>query len=243
MTSMSVHLAEPDQANLLIAPEYQLFTSETSSLSELSLRCNHSFNLFQQSWNYLEPDGYLKAGEHYRYRRYAVFNWVAGQLTAMPCEPHYQERHFNALYGGIERHYQPWAVATQANSYFRYLLVWLGQHLPGNPMHYRIQAHQFRIYAGVEQGGKPSPEGIHKDGSDYTFIHLLQCCNISGGVSQMYDNAKHLVEQITLEKAGDSILLNDKSCYHNTTAIKPKDPRANAYRDVLVLTFHANSTD
>lgn len=220
---------------------YQVFIDEQSPVIELSGEYGGSFDSFRQSWDDLRADSYLESEEKYRFRRYSVFDYVAGQLAVLPHEPHYQEKHFNALYGGIERHYLPWLTATQKNRYFQRLLAWIEERLPESNPGYRVQGHQFRVFADSKSTGQPSPEGIHKDGSDYTLILLMKLHNTLGGVSRIYDNNKQLIQQLTLKNTGDCIFIDDKACYHNTTSIQPKDTSCAAYRDVLVLTFHANS--
>src|SRR5579871_551966 len=62
---------------------------------------------FAKSWERLGPDAYLAAKGRARRRRHAVFKAEAGQITAMPHQPHYQALQYNNLQGDIERWFEP----------------------------------------------------------------------------------------------------------------------------------------
>jgi len=199
----------------------------------------NSFKQFQSSWNNLPPDPYLRDGGHYRLRRYSVFNWKAGKLSVLPHEAHFQSNRYNPLHGGYYRDYRDWTLPSQHSAVLKSAINW-NIHLfsPLARQGWRIQAHQFRIKADHSEKGKPTPEGIHKDGANYIFIMLLNRQNVAGGTSRLYDNDRNLITEALLEKPGDAILLNDEAVWHSVSPITPVDKNKIAYRDVLVLTFH-----
>ena len=92
--------------------------------------------------------------------------------------------------------------------------------------------------ARPQELGKPTPEGVHKDGAEFILIMMMDRHNINGGVSQIYDNQMQPLGEGTLEKSGDLVLVNDHLVYHGVTEVQPVDPTQPAWRDVLVLTFH-----
>ena len=197
------------------------------------------FSEFCATWNDLPDDPYLLDGGHYRQRRYSVFNYQNKKLTVLPYEPHYQTLHYNNLHGGINRYLAPWLDSTIHNPVLLEIIDWVMQEIGDNATEkWRIQSHQFRIVASKQEQGKPTPEGIHKDGADYIFIMLINRENIIGGESTLYDNNKKLIDQTVLENQGDTILLDDRMVYHGVSEIKPIDATKPALRDVLVLTFH-----
>ncbi len=194
---------------------------------------------FCESWNRLLPDAYLRDGGRYRLRRYSVFIWQHGKLTQLPHEPHYQSHYHNAVHGGFNRHFRGWLPTTVNNPVFSEIIHWcLGQFSPNPAKKWRIQAHQFRINASADEVGKPTPEGVHKDGADYILIMLLDRQNVRGGESQVYDNNMRPLKQCTMRDSGDLLLVNDHEVYHGVTPIVPEDKTKPAWRDVLVLTFH-----
>ncbi len=194
---------------------------------------------FRQSWGKLLPDPYLRDGGRYRLRRYSVFHWQRKHLTQLPHEPHYQSSYYNAVHGGFNRHFRAWQPTTVSNPVFRDIIRWSLAQFNTNPAQlWRIQAHQFRIVASVTEEGRPTPEGVHKDGADYILIMLLDRHNVAGGVSHIYDNAMQPLGSCTLSRSADLLLVNDKRVYHGVTPILPEDKTRKAWRDVLVLTFH-----
>lgn len=206
----------------------------------LQQRMRQAYRRFCASWDHLLPDAYLRDGGHYRQRRYSVFNWQYGKLMRLPHEPHYQSQYHNAVHGGFNRHFRGWLPTTANNPVFAEIIRWCLQQFSTNPaQNWRIQAHQFRISASATEIGKPTPEGVHKDGADYILIMLMDRQNISGGESHVYDNDMKPVAQCTLQDRGDLLLVNDHAVYHGVTPVVPADKAKPAWRDVLVLTFHS----
>ena len=199
---------------------------------------------FCDSWNDLPKDSYLLDGGNYRYRRYSVFGYQNKKLTILPYEPHYQTLDYNNLHGGINRHLEAWQQTSIDNPVLLEMIAWVMQQINSDAeQKWRIQSHQFRIVASAESTGKPTPEGVHKDGADYIFIMLMQRHNIEGGISGLYDNDRNLIEQGALENLGDLALLNDKAVYHGVSEISVVDKSKNGHRDVLVLTFHQDTKE
>src|SRR5262249_9177846 len=57
-------------------------------------------------WNDLPSDRYLRDGGHYRQRRHSCFVVRDAAVTQAPHRPHWQSIDYNALHGGIERHFE-----------------------------------------------------------------------------------------------------------------------------------------
>ena len=197
-------------------------------------------NDFQQSWNDLPADKFLNDDGHYRYRRYSVFSWQRDQpLILLPHEAHFQSTYRNAMNGGIYREFEAFKDHTVNNPALHEIINWCATHFSfQQEKNWRIQAHQFRIETNNKESGKPTPEGIHKDGADFILIMLLERNNITGGVSHIYDAHKRLQFGAVLEELGDCVLLDDRKVWHGVSEIHALDTSKVGYRDVLVLTFH-----
>jgi hypothetical protein len=220
---------------------YELAIGENNPLQRRLMQFSaNAYQRFAQSWNQLCLDPFLRDGGSYRLRRYSVFEWQRGRLQLLPHEPHYQSSYYNKVHGGFNRHFRPWLPATAQNVAFKQVIEWCVSQFGGRALQqtWRIQAHQFRILARAHEQGKPTPEGVHKDGADYILVMLLARQNVIGGESQIFDNAMQPLEQSTLSQQGDLVLINDAKVYHGVTEIEPLDQSKPAYRDVLVLTFH-----
>ena len=203
----------------------------------------HKWHDFCSAWDHLPKDPYLLDQGEYRSRRYSVFQYHKQQLAVLPPEPHFQSSYYNAIHGDINRHLATWQTSSINNPVLHNVIIWIMKKInANNTQTWRIQAHQFRIVASIDQSGKPTPEGIHKDGADYIFIMLLQRQNIQGGVSHIYDNQKQPLAKTTLEKSADCILLDDSAVYHYVSEVSVLDPTQIGLRDVLVLTFHRHQT-
>ena len=208
---------------------------------EILKQYEDDFRLFHQSWNDLPPDDFLSDGGHYRFRRYSVFSWSMkkSELELLPHEPHFQSTYRNNMNGGINRDFEPFKESTINNPIFTAMIMFVIQQISHqDKQKWRIQAHQFRIEANSEEAGQPTPEGIHRDGADFILIMVLDRQNINGGVSHIYDDAKHLIFGGLLDGSGDAVIINDKLVWHGVSEVYPIDKRKKGHRDVLVLTFH-----
>ncbi|WP_020559312.1 2OG-Fe dioxygenase family protein [Thiofilum flexile] len=226
---------------LLQTSGYQLEIGANQPLQRQLVQFSaNAYQRFVKSWRQLCIDPFLRDGGSYRLRRYSVFQWSGGRLTLLPHEPHYQSSHYNKVHGGFNRHFRPWLATTVSNVAFKRIVQWCIEQFGARALQqtWRIQAHQFRILAQAHEAGKPTPEGVHKDGADYILVMLLDRHNIVGGESQLFDNAMQPLEQATLSQRGDLLLINDAKVYHGVTEIEPQDNTVPAWRDVLVLTFH-----
>lgn len=225
---------------LLRQPGYLFATGTDNALMQrLSRHFSNAYRRFAATWNGTLPDPYLRDGGTYRKRRYSVFHWQRNALHVLPHEPHYQSNYHNQVHGGFNRHFRDWLPTTVNNPVVTEIVRWCVQQFDHHPSQvWRIQAHQFRIESTALEAGKPTPEGVHKDGADYILIMLIDRDNVQGGISDMYDNDRQPLEQHTLQNSGDLLLINDEKVYHGVTEIIPQDKNTVALRDVLVLTFH-----
>ena len=104
-------------------------------------------------------------------------------------------------------------------------------------MDWFVEVHQFRIEAQGFLAGKPTPEGMHRDGVDYVLVLLVHRRNIDSGTTMIGDDEQGFFSSFTLTEPFDSALLDDHRVFHGVTEVKAHDPNKPAYRDVLVVTF------
>ncbi|MGO8920417.1 MAG: 2OG-Fe dioxygenase family protein [Stellaceae bacterium] len=196
---------------------------------------------FAASWNDMPVDTYMADGGRYRRRRHAVFAALpVSAIIRAPHQPHYQSRDYNPLHGGIERWFEPIAADIAAGASLTTILGFcraLFERLEPTIRAWHIETHQFRIEAQPGQAGKPTPEGMHRDGVDYVLVLLIRRQNIRRGTTSIHDLDRHLLGSFTLTDPFDAALVHDARVYHGVTPVEPVDPAAPAYRDVLVATF------
>lgn len=191
-------------------------------------------------WDDLPADHYLRDGGRYRQRRHSCFVVDGDTVTQVPHRPHWQSLEYNALHGGIERHFEPMPAAWVAEPAWRRLLAGLATcatRLRG-PQPWYVEAHPFRITTagGI---GRPTPEGAHRDGVDFVAVILVARHGIKGGETRVFDADGPKGLRFTLDEPFSALLLDDQRVIHESTPIQPSDPTREGHRDTLVLTYRA----
>jgi hypothetical protein len=199
------------------------------------------WDAFAESWNRLELDTYMADGGRYRRRRHATFAApVQGAIARKPHEPHYQSVDYNALHGGIERWFEPIEDRFDVGSSLGTVLAFCRSTFGGlapDVRGWHVEVHQFRIEARSSEVGRPTPEGLHRDGVDYVLVLLINRQNIASGVTTIHAGDGAMLGQFTLTAPFDAAIVDDKRVAHGVTPVEPIDPARPAYRDVLVVTF------
>jgi hypothetical protein len=191
-------------------------------------------------WDRLPADAYLLDGGKYRQRRHGAFIVDGARVTAVPPRPHWQPVEYNALHGGIERHFEPIEPGLAADGGWVRLLGALGVRasLLKGARRWFVEAHPFRIDTanGI---GRPTPEGAHRDGVDLVSVTLVNRHGIKGGESRVFQAASSAGLRFTLSEPWTTVLLDDARVIHETTPIQPLRTGEPGWRDTLVLTFRA----
>jgi hypothetical protein len=191
-------------------------------------------------WDDLPPDAYLKDGGRYRRRRHGCFIVQGDQVLPQPHRPHWQPVEYNALHGGLERHFEPIDPALLADPLWgRWLAAGAARAsaLRG-PQAWYVEAHLFRIDT-TDGIGRPTPEGAHRDGVDLVAVTLLAREGIKGGETRVFAAHGRQGERFTLSQPFATLWLDDERVIHESTPIQPLAKGAGGHRDTLVLTFRA----
>jgi hypothetical protein len=200
---------------------------------------------FVASWNALELDTYMADGGRYRRRRHAVFAAQSGSsIERQPHQPHYQALEYNPVHGGIARWFEPITPEIATGATLQTVLAFcrqLFEALAGRVPPWRIEIHQFRIEAHAGVTGRPTPEGLHRDGVDYVLVLLVNRRNIASGTTSIHALDGRSLGQFTLTHPLDAALVDDSRVAHGVTPVEAIEPSQPAYRDVLVVTFKASS--
>ena len=191
-------------------------------------------------WDDLPDDRYLRDGGHYRQRRHSCFVIDGDAVTQAPHRPHWQSVDYNALHGGIERHFEAMPAAWTADPAWHRLLRGLAgcaTRLRGEQAWY-VEAHPFRITTagGI---GRPTPEGAHRDGVEFVAVILVSRADIKGGETRVFEATGPHGLRFTLDEPFSALLLDDARVIHESTPIQPLDPSREGHRDTLVLTYRA----
>ncbi|MEO8500723.1 MAG: 2OG-Fe dioxygenase family protein [Vicinamibacteria bacterium] len=200
-----------------------------------------------ESWNHLEMDGYMADGGRFRRRRFARFTASNGALTREPHGPHFQGLEYNRLNGGIDRWFEPVTEAIASHPITADLMrlcvdvFTAAEAVSPSSAGFRIEMHQFRIEPTGAEVGRPTPEGMHRDGVDWVFVSLIARTGVAGGKTGIGDADGRALGAFTLTQPMDTVFLDDRRVRHGVTPIEILGPGQPAYRDVLVLTFRTGA--
>lgn len=229
-----------------LAEHGYVFLPADAVFAHLGPMARQAWEAFAQSWNELGPDLYMADGGRYRRRRHAALRVSNDAVDLKPRQPHFQSRDYNALNGDVQRWFEPVLPETLANPVLQAILAaWtpvissLGSHPRDQAWH--VELHQFRIETSPAETGRPTPEGLHRDGVDWVFVMLVDRRNVSDGITEIGDEAGGPIGQFTLAAPGDGVLLDDHRIRHGVTPIRPIDSAAPAWRDALVVTWRAEA--
>jgi hypothetical protein len=207
------------------------------------------WDAFAASWNDLPIDTYMADGGRYRRRRHAVYAATAeGAIARGPHQPHYQGREYNPLNGGVARWFEPidpvlgagpsmTAILACCSDTCRRLACPEQRRRASDVRAWHVEAHQFRIEARRGEEGRPTPEGVHRDGVDYVLVMLVARHNIVSGTTTIHELNGRQTGSFTLTHPFEAVFLDDARVAHGVTPIEPLDPSGSAYRDVLVVTW------
>src|ERR1700682_1559892 len=197
---------------------------------------------FAGSWNALEFDGHMADGGRYRRRRYGAYAATRdGAIIRQPHQPHFQAIDYTPLNGGVARWFEPITPEVGGGPSMRAILTFcrsLFDSLAFGTLAWQIETHQFRIEARPGEQGRPTPEGLHRDGVDYVLVLLIDRRNIASGVTTIHALDGQPLGPFTLTGAFDAALRDAARVAPAVTPVEPIDPASGAaYRDVLVVTF------
>jgi hypothetical protein len=199
------------------------------------------WDAFAESWNRLELDTYMADGGRYRRRRHATFRVSDDQsILRAPHQAHYQSLDYNPLHGGVERWFEPIEPLVGNGSSLTTILGFCRatfSALAPAIREWHVEVHQFRIEARSTERGRPTPEGLHRDGVDYVLVLLVDRQNIRSGVTTIHGAGGVPLGTFTLTVPFDAAIVDDHRVAHGVTPVEPLDPARAAFRDVLVVTF------
>jgi hypothetical protein len=199
---------------------------------------------FAASWDDLGMDTYMADGGRYRRRRHAVYRAQPGVIARQPHRPHFQTQDNNPLNGGVDRWFDPVDEAIGSGPSLNTILAWCRDCFGGlspDVASWLAEVHQFRIEARAGSEGRPTPEGMHRDGVDWVLVLLINRVNIQSGTTTVADLDKKPLGSFTLTTPFDAALVDDSRVYHGVTPVEPFDPALPAHRDVLVVTFRRDA--
>ena len=183
------------------------------------------------SFTFVPSDNYFEEGS--RYRTTSRIEISENGYNLLPKIALYQPTSVNKVvgYGGIDREYDNVPVSLLNTRAFDIMIKeWL-MAIPYEVK--RFSLHQIR----TTDCGNPTPEGTHRDGTDWTGVYIVNRHNIenNSGASQYWGNdGEQLLDQVFNEAT--LIVHCDRFFTHCATPIKKSCQDEPSYRDVFVIT-------
>ncbi|EST28452.1 2OG-Fe dioxygenase family protein [Streptomyces roseochromogenus] len=207
-----------------------------------SLTASPEWQTFLSSWDRLVLDPFMADGGDYRVRRYSEFDCTAESVELLPHRAYHQTKRINQLNGGVERLFEPFEDEVARGPVVHSLLAWCARQLDEaekSPGTWYAQCFQNRILARPQSQGKPTPEGIHRDGVDYVFTVVVGRNAADGGASSLYaaepggGHGRELVS-VVLQPPGDFLLNDDERTLHGVTPIVSTVEGGTGHRDTFI---------
>ena len=154
----------------------------------------------------------------------------AGRSCASRTSRTIQTLEYNPVNGGIERWFEPIEPdSRQRRQHADRFSASAGRcstRWRRRGRDWRIEVHQFRIEARPDEQGRPTPEGLHRDGVDYVLVLLVDRRNIARGVTTIHAPDGAELGHFTLTDPFDAALVDDSRVAHGVTPVAAIDPRA-----------------
>ncbi|MFD6435997.1 2OG-Fe dioxygenase family protein [Streptomyces venezuelae] len=201
---------------------------------------DQGWSAFAAHWEDLAPDTYAAELGTRRLRRHGRFRLSrAGELRAQEHADFVQPQRSNPLYVGVDRRFEPLTPAFAGEPVLASLIRMLGRVAAclDDADAWDVQVHPFRIMAGADSEGEPTPEGRHRDGVTLVTSLLIGRENATGGQSTVYGLDGTARRTTTLSRPGTLLLGDDRATLHGVSPIHPRDTTRPARRDVLVTTL------
>ena len=95
-----------------------------------------------------------------------------------------------------------------------------------------------RVKAIGDKPGKPTPEGLHRDGVDYVFIMFVGSQNIGGGVTTLTDLKTKTLATFHMREPLEALFLDDRVLKHSVSPVwAVGDTSKGSHRDALIVTW------
>ena len=210
-----------------------LTLSDTEPLYELGQLEGAGLNDIEKSFDRLPPDPY--AEERLRSRRFSRFKLREnGTLEHRRHKEFMQTKEVNSYAGDIKREYEEIEDDIITHPLFIKMFQTLTDH---TDIGYDriIEAHQIRWHC-QKNIKAPAPEGVHQDGFDFLGMFMITPYNVDGGEVMLYKSPDSAPCFKKAMEAGEFIIVNDRSLYHNASPLVPTANEEDGHWDFIVLT-------
>jgi hypothetical protein len=205
----------------------------------------HAWTRFARHWEHLALDPYAAELGVTRLRRYGRYAFRDGHVSRLPNRLFAQPEDSNPLYINRSRDFAQLTDTFARDPLLHKIIKLLGGLASAldEVSDWKVNVHPFRIQSVADADGRPTPEGLHRDGVTLVSSLLVRRRNAIGGESTVCDLGGRQLLTVTLADSGTLLVGDDRRTLHGVSAIRPIDGSGPAQRDVLVITFVSRRPD
>jgi len=198
---------------------------------------------FARHWEHLAPDPYAAESGVTRLCRFGQYAFRHGTMCPMPTRAFARPENSNSLHVGRDRDLEPLSDAFARDHLLHSMVKLLARAAAAleDVAVWNVKVHPFRIRSAADNSGcgdgRPTPEGLHRDGVTLVASLLVGRRNAVGGESLVCDSDGRTLLTTTLAEPGTLLLGDDRRPLHGASPVRPIDRSGPAQRDVLVITF------
>ncbi|MBS7422899.1 2OG-Fe dioxygenase family protein [Pseudomonas syringae] len=231
--------AEPIKNSL--ARQHWAHTTGTVLKKRLGIPAN-CWKSFTRFWENLALDEHLPDEGAYRYRRYGAFELFDsdGELVLLPHDASEYAVNLASPNGGVAHEFISLEEDFVRHPFFAIFIRFIAEIVEDASKSFgpwQIRVHPCRVVSDDFEQGKPTPEGLHRDGADFIVMLLVNRLNVTGGITKITNNEGRKLVDLMLCDPMDMIIANDQHVMHEVSPIDRVALGAEGYRDVLLVSF------
>jgi hypothetical protein len=198
----------------------------------------HQLAAIQALMDAAPADPYDSSGNRSRYHCQLILDPATRLLHHRRGVGYWRASHLGYEYSGQERRFAPVPDAILGAPLFvEWVWFWYGLLPPALFSPFALALVEVHLMRTV-----PGPVIVNqfdKDGEPFFVLSLLDRCNVEGASTQVALDPKgeKVIDRFVLADPLDSVLVDDRTVFHNVTPFRPADPSRLAFRDVLNLGY------
>src|SRR5262245_55413300 len=184
------------------------------------------------------PDPYEPNGNRSRYHCQLILDPATRSLHERKGLGYWRAKHLGYEYSGEERRFAPVPDAILRARFF-VDWVWFWFDLLPEALFPPISLALVEVHLMRTRPGPVIVNRFHKDGEPFFVLSLLGSRNVDGAITQIARDSegRDVLERFILAEPLDSLLVDDRTVFHNVTPFRAADDSLAAFRDILNLGY------
>jgi len=205
---------------------------------DLDQRIASRLAAIQASMNQAPLDPYEPNGNRSRYHNQLILDPATRSLHVRAGVGYWRASHLGYEYSGEERKFDPIPDAILDASFFRDWIWFWFDLLPAS-LFPPISPVLVEVHLMRTRPGPVIVNQFHKDGEPFFVLSLLGRRNINDATTQIAHDpqGREVVDRFVLAEPLDSLLVDDRTVYHNVTPFRALDESQPAFRDIINVGF------